>query len=153
MHNLLCIAPRRNIKLLLQEILSNRTYWKPGRRWQERCRVPRECEPRNSKVWKQLSSTNYIIMDLPVSCGLRSNIIKTWVRRQQTGAGVFVKHPHSKLINQESNNIVWMIIISLTGVHDVKNMLNNIKYIWSIMTWPEKPQYIWNLWIINNKSQ
>ena len=31
------------------------------------------------------------------------------------------------------------------GERKVKRRLNSIRYIWSIITWPEKPQYSWNL--------
>ena len=31
------------------------------------------------------------------------------------------------------------------GGREVKRRLKSIRYIWSIITWPEKPQYSWNL--------
>ena len=65
--------------------------------------------------------------------------------REEVCRGISVKYSHSNLGMLKKFINADTVDSDVTGGRDVKKRLKSMRYIWSIMTWPEKPQYNWNL--------
>jgi len=67
-------------------------------------------------------------------------------------AGRLIKHPvhldrkflEIWILSDGFSRVIWSLVIPIAiGGNEVNKKLYNMRYIWSIMTVPEKPQYIW----------